>query len=355
MKRKYILLLIPFVITLLVGGLWTALERLGWYLPGWPGSSLQHGFLMIVGFLGALISLERAVALQRRWTFSGPITIGAGTLLSVFPSLHFPGYSLIVFGSVINVLTMIYLTRKQNFLFNQIMLLAAVTFLQGNIFWAAGAPIPQIIFYWAGFLLLTIFGERIELTRMIPTKKSQIRLVTVLLLAYFLVTTFSWLWIEVAARIIGVLLIFIALWFFRNDIARRTVKMGGQAKFTAIGLLLGYFWSIVSGLVLLFKGYMSAGFVYDAFTHSLFLGFVFSMIFVHAPIIFPAIFEFPMAFTKRFYSHLYLLQITLLGRIISDLAGSNDGRLWFGLFNVIVILIFIGNTVSSIFYSSEKS
>ena len=43
-------------------GLWTGLVRLGVALPG-AGLSELHGALMICGFLGTVISLERAVAL----------------------------------------------------------------------------------------------------------------------------------------------------------------------------------------------------------------------------------------------------------------------------------------------------
>ena len=83
--------LMPFVAVLLIGGLWTALERLGWSLPAWPGGALNHGPLMIVGFLGALIALERAVALEKMWTYIAPIAMAAGGILSLVFSLNTPG------------------------------------------------------------------------------------------------------------------------------------------------------------------------------------------------------------------------------------------------------------------------
>ncbi len=49
-------------------GLWLGLVRLGWNLPlPWPDRLIAHGPLMVCGFLGTLISLERAVALGARW------------------------------------------------------------------------------------------------------------------------------------------------------------------------------------------------------------------------------------------------------------------------------------------------
>src|SRR5690554_3385934 len=50
----------------LLAALWAGLVRIGW---NWPAAGLlpagQHGAFMVSGFLGTLISLERAVALRQ--------------------------------------------------------------------------------------------------------------------------------------------------------------------------------------------------------------------------------------------------------------------------------------------------
>ena len=51
----------------LVLALWGGLARIGWELPVTSTLPLQHGPLMISGFLGILISLERAIALGWGW------------------------------------------------------------------------------------------------------------------------------------------------------------------------------------------------------------------------------------------------------------------------------------------------
>ncbi len=62
-------------------GLWVGLVRLGLALPGANSAPTQmHGALMICGFLGTLISLERAVALGGRWAYAAPALSGAGAL-----------------------------------------------------------------------------------------------------------------------------------------------------------------------------------------------------------------------------------------------------------------------------------
>jgi len=52
----------PFVILsllALLAALWAGLVRLGWTLPVFPSLVMVHGPLMVCGFLGTLIPLER--------------------------------------------------------------------------------------------------------------------------------------------------------------------------------------------------------------------------------------------------------------------------------------------------------
>jgi hypothetical protein len=75
------------------------------------------------------------------------------------------------------------------------------------------------------------------------------------------------------------------------------------------------------------------------------LGFVFSMIFGHAPIIFPAVLSLRMEYQKRFYLHWALLEISVLLRVGADLAGAWTIRQWAGIFNAVAVLLFLFNTI----------
>ena len=71
------------VVVALLGGLGTGLARLGWQVdPLSQGWMMLHGPLMICGFLGTLICLERAVALASRypWSLAVPVVNAAGAL-----------------------------------------------------------------------------------------------------------------------------------------------------------------------------------------------------------------------------------------------------------------------------------
>ena len=62
-------LLLSALLALLVAA-WAGLLRIGWLLPTTGGLAAAHGPLMVSGFLGTLIGLERAVALAA-WAGAG--------------------------------------------------------------------------------------------------------------------------------------------------------------------------------------------------------------------------------------------------------------------------------------------
>src|SRR5213078_511068 len=65
----------------LLTALWGGLVRLGWALPPWPPRlPAVHGPLMVCGFLGTLIGVERAVALGAVWPYAAPLLTAVGTL-----------------------------------------------------------------------------------------------------------------------------------------------------------------------------------------------------------------------------------------------------------------------------------
>ena len=71
-RLRYPLLLIALLT--LLAATWAGLLRIGWLLPA-PGSlAASHGPLMVSGFLGTLIGLERAVALAA-WAGAGSTSL----------------------------------------------------------------------------------------------------------------------------------------------------------------------------------------------------------------------------------------------------------------------------------------
>jgi hypothetical protein len=86
----------------------------------------------------------------------------------------------------------------------------------------------------------------------------------------------------------------------------------------------------------------------DAMLHTIFLGFVFSMIFGHAPIILPALLPVDLTYRSVFYAPLVLLHAGLILRVTADLTLNLALRQWAGLLNVVAILFFLATMLLSV-------
>jgi hypothetical protein len=78
------------------------------------------------------------------------------------------------------------------------------------------------------------------------------------------------------------------------------------------------------------------------------LGFVFSMIFAHAPIILPTITGLALPFQKLFYLHVALLHLGLLLRVVGDMALELSLQRWGGALNTLAILLFLANNIRAV-------
>jgi hypothetical protein len=219
----------------LVAAAWAGLIRLGWQWPALqPALPLSHGPLMVAGFFGTLISLERAVAFGKPWAYLGPLFSGIGGLLLAFGVPGITGPVLMALGSLWLVLIFGVLLKKRWAGYMIVMALGSLALLVGNLLWLFGWQVSQFVLWWAGFLILTIAGERLELGRMVrkPAYSQPLFIViTAIYLTGLVVMLFPW---DLGIRISGVGMLGLALWLLRFDIARRTVKQSGVAYFFAL-------------------------------------------------------------------------------------------------------------------------
>lgn len=341
---------VPFLalaVLALVLALWAGLLRLGWTLPTFPQLASAHGPLMVAGFLGILIPLERAVAIRRKWMFVVPIVTGLGWMtyfLSTFVSAV-----LITLGSLGTLAILGVMVRREPQIHTWTMALGALCWVAGNVLWLFGFPIFQIIFLWMAFLILTIGGERLELSRVLQPSATQTYIFAAITIMLLVAVTLSLFALDLGARLSGLSMLMLAVWFLKNDLARRNIHHRNPlTRYMAVCLFGGFLWLGLGGILNLVIGASYAGPLYDAALHTIFVGFVISMIFGHAPIIFPAILGVPIKFFPVFYIHLSILHASLLLRILGDLSGQPEIRRWGGLFNEIAILLFLGLTVYSI-------
>lgn len=339
----------------LLGALWSGLLRLGWTLPPLQLTRpMAHGPLMVCGFLGTLISLERAVALGRPWAYAAPLLTGLGGLLLVLGLGGPTGPALVTAGSTTLAVIFGVFLRMQNERFAQVMALGAGAWLIGNVMWLGGAPVFTVVPWWMGFLILTIAGERLELSRMLmhaPSVQRQFLAVAALLAVGLVATTGvpNWGW-----RLTGIALIALSAWLSRYDVARYTIRQHGLTRYIAACLLSGYVWLGLGGALAVTYGPVTAGLDYDAVLHAVFVGFVFAMIFGHAPIIFPSVLGLSIPYRPFLYAPLVLLHGSLGMRIAGDVTGWLALRRWGGLLNAAAIVLFLGSMVYAMLKGSPR-
>ena len=308
-----------------------------------------HGAIMVVGFLGTLIALERAVALARPWGFLAPVLHGAGALLLILPTGLDPrvgGISLVA-GAAIQCLVQVPLWRRQRDDAVLVSALGSVSLLGGTVLWASGTDLSLVVVWFAGYVVLTIAGERLELARLaMPATAGRhlFLLGTALVVAIPAAT----LWPEVGARLFGVTLVGVAGWLIAHDVARRTVRGTGLPRFTGACMLAGQAWLAVAGAIWATAGTLSEGPAYDAALHAVFLGFAMSMVFGHASTILPAVTRLRLPYRPAMWWPWAVLHGSLLLRVYGgDVLDSDLARRIGGLGNAAALVLFLAVAVSS--------
>jgi hypothetical protein len=334
-------------------GVGAGLAQLGWAVPETVAAAAAlHGPLMICGFFGVVIALERAVAIGGHWAYAGPLVTGAGTVAAIAGEVHAASW-LFVVGSLVLLAASVDIVRRQTALFNLTIASGAACWAVGNALWVTGSGAQQVVPWWFAFLILTIAGERLELSRFLmpsPVAKGVFAAIVAIIAAGLVGTASSW-----GAQVFAAGLVALAAWLVKQDIARRTVRNRGLTRFIAVCLLSGYVWLAVGGSTILASGGLEIGTrSYDAALHALGLGFVFAMVFGHAPIIVPAVLRIGVPYHPAFYVPLALLHVSLLVRLAGDAAGQFAWTRFGGLLNAVALAAFILGMVSAVMRSKRS-
>jgi hypothetical protein len=333
----------------LFGGLTGALVLLGVWAPVGAGRlAAGHGLLMTLGFLGTLIALERAVALGKVWGYAAPLATGLGGIAIVLGAPASVAGALLGLGAMVFLALYVAFDRIERTLHTSIQAVGAVAWVVAMLLLLTGRTGAEIVPWLAAFLVLTICGERLELSRLARLSAVARRAFAVAASVFLAGVVVSVALPDVGVRLAGLGLVALAAWLARNDVARRTVRRTGVTRFVAVSMLAGYAWLTVAGIVWLVFGAASTGPARDAALHALFLGFVISMVFGHAPVILPAVLRVPLPYHPRFYAHLVLLHTGLVLRVfVGDFGGVSDALRLGGVLNVVALLVFVGSSALS--------
>jgi len=322
----------------LVAGLASGLARTG--IGSGLGSVTLHGPLLILGFFGAVIGAERAVGLGLAWAWMAP-GLAALSIALVVGGADPRVTALATVGGGL-ALCMVFLVahRIQPEPHLEVMAVGAACYLGAGVAWMLGAGPADLVPWLAGFLVLTIAGERLELARMVRISKAAHRVMLATIAVFVLGAVASLVTDEIGPRVAGIGLLGMAMWLGRYDVARRTVRMSGVTQHMAVALLGGYVWLAVSGTIWAIFGLDAGTLVYDAAVHGLFLGFVMSMVFAHAPVVLPAVLGWDLPYRPVLWVPLGLLHASVAMRVVADLAGAATLRPWAGAANVVAIASF---------------
>lgn len=296
------------------GGLW----RLGVAVPN-PllfagiGRVLQvHAALMICGFLGTVIGIERAVAVKHRAAFVAPAASVAGALcLAAGP--HAAGAWLGVAAALSFTAVSVVVVRRQRAAHTVLLLIAAGAWVAGNLLFAVGRDGDAVFPWWFAFLVMTIAAERLEMTRLMRRRPGAGLALHGALFLLLLGAAWSGMDPGAGGRLYGLALVLLAAWLLVFDIARRTVRTQGISRYMAVCLLGGYGWLALGGVAWTLTA--SGWPLRDLALHALGLGFVVSMVMGHAPVVLPAIARVKLRFGWFFYLPLSALHLSLVLRL----------------------------------------
>jgi hypothetical protein len=332
------ILILPLVLLSLLSAIWSGWLRIGWVLPV-SQSAAQHGALMVGSFLSTLIFLERAVTFRQKWVLLLPFVNGLSVVFFLVGQTSAALLCLIA-GSAGFWMMCGYFIYKYEEQYYYVFFAGAFCLLAGNVILYKTNFYPNAVNWWMAYLLLTIVAERLELSRFLSLSKGQRAWLVGSLTACMatLFVPFHWY----GNILFAGTLVAVAAWLLSNDMARRSLKVKGQHRYSALLLLIGYGWLLVTAGWLVVGKQLAFG--YDAALHSFFIGFVFSMIFSHAPIILPAVLKLPIKlFRPSLYGWFFLLQASLLVRIVGDMISNVPVRRVGGLLNGVAILLFFIN------------
>jgi hypothetical protein len=321
------------------------LARLGWPFASAAGAwAGVHAPLMLCGFFGVVISLERAVALGRRWAFAVPLAAGLGSAALLMGQLG-TATMLYTAAGIGLLAASLAIVQRQRAVFTWTIALGAACWAIGNGLWAWRGDLHGAVPWWLGFLVLTIAGERLDLSRLMP--RSRHAMAVFMAVVALVIAGLAASAVELGTGLFGLGLVALALWLLQHDVARRTVRQHGLTRYIAVCLLAGHAWLLVAGAVFAAHATLSPGQpAHDAALHALGLGFVFSMVLGHAPVIVPAVLRVTIPYRAVFYGPLALLHGSLLVRVAGDALGDPALVAWAGAGNAMALGLFVATTAT---------
>ncbi|MCD8540410.1 MAG: hypothetical protein LRY55_12070, partial [Leadbetterella sp.] len=169
--KNTIYLILPLAFISMLTGIYSGIIRIGQPLPS--GAYLpvaHHGVLMAGSFLGTLICLERVVTFPDKRAWITVLFMAASFPLFVFQQAQY-GVLCLLTGSAGYTWISLANYRKYKLKGDLIMAVGSVFQLIAYLIFFLTFSYPKAFAGWLLFLILTIIGERLNLTRFLPLGK----------------------------------------------------------------------------------------------------------------------------------------------------------------------------------------
>lgn len=321
----------------LIIGVTAGLVRIGWNIT-LPNAVAHHGAIMVAGFIGTLISLEKVIPLKKTYLYVVPAMSGASTILFLL-GVPIVGFSLLILASIGLIIVFSLFLRKDKSEVHALMLSGATFWLMGNIQLVSTKFYPSAFNWWMSFALFIITSERLELMKFLPVTRGAKMVCFLLLLLVALGCFFPFHGLGTFVTSAG--LAGIALWLMKNDLVGISITKTGLTRYVGVALLSGYAWLLFTAVFQIAS--TNSMFSYDIVVHSFFIGFVLSMIFAHGPIILPGVLGIlRKPYSPLLYIALVLLHSSLILRVLGDILLINDFRTWSGVLTALAMLSYFG-------------
>lgn len=346
------------VVALLLLSLLGAFSRLGWPLPAAIAPlATQHGALMICGFFGTLIGLERWILKRFVLGYVSPfLTISGSLALFLFSES---------FAAVCFLLAAMYQigafawSKQAHHLPTLIQLLGLAVWGGGCLVWALGRGFTDLSLAWIGFLSLTILGSRLDKiqkanTAMARPSRLEYRILLGSMLCFAVGCLLNLMSQELSYQLCGASFLVSALWYLIFDAAVLPPERQAFLSYFRWGLKLSYGWLWLTGILLLIWGSALPLLAYDVYLHMILLGFVFGMVFSHLPIMLPELSGLQFRFHNILFAPLFVLHAGLAIRFGVVVFQQHAFFPWFGLINVLA-LVSLPVTLMLLRVSKKKS
>ena len=302
-----------------------------------------HPLLMVFGFIAGMIVTERIAGVellphtkQTRLSLAIPPFIFVGMAVETVGFLFglalvsYVGAALLVVSSLLFLsLLRSFLTMGREKMSVLFMIVSGIALLLSALLSAFSLPAGNVGFVMTLLLFPVVFvlGERVELTSL-ATKSSSDRFVPALFMVAVALGLFGLdAWSLASMNLVAFGLTGLTFGFFlvNERKARSKATASPFQKYVRNHVELAYVWGL-AGSVFGIAYSLSPLFVfYDAFIHSLALGFIGLMFLAHGPIILPMVTRRQFDNAKLSSIPLAILMVALVTRIGSELALLYDG------------------------------